>query len=198
MARDLHDTLAQMFVGISLHLEGAAKSLPEEHVEVRHHLERALQLSRHGVESARKSIRTLQTQPDLPLHKSLEIFAEELKTEGSAEISVNSTGDAPELPSERRENLLRILQEAMRNAMRHGRASKIDVRIAYAPSQISAIVEDNGSGIPAARRKSSDGQGLTFMKERAELAKAALRVSTQPGKGTRVELTAALTAPAAE
>ena len=198
MARDLHDTLAQMFVGIALHLEGAAKSLPEEHVEVRHHLQRALQLSRQGVENARASIRALQATPDAPLHKSLEILAEELKSASTAQITVAHTGAAPSLASERRENLLHILQEAMRNSVRHGKASKINVQITYATDKISAIVEDNGRGIPASRRKSSDGQGLTFMKERAELAKATLRVSTQPGKGTRVELTAALAAPPAE
>jgi signal transduction histidine kinase len=92
---------------------------------------------------------------------------------------------------ERRNGLLRITSEAITNAIRHGGASEIRIRLnGHDPLRLS--IADNGSGFDMATvgagRGNAVGLGLMGMKERAERMGASLEVQSNPGSGTRVEV----------
>jgi signal transduction histidine kinase len=80
-------------------------------------------------------------------------------------------------------HLYHIAQEAVANAVRHGRAARIDIRLTVRAGTIALDVRDDGSGIPA---EHTEGLGLRTMRQRAALLDAVLRVRRGPTGGTVV------------
>ena len=80
-------------------------------------------------------------------------------------------------------HLYRIAQEAVSNAIKHGQARRIEIRLSATGRSVTLAVHDNGVGIPrkAPRRK---GMGLRIMRYRAEVIGGALVVEPQVGGGT--------------
>ena len=89
------------------------------------------------------------------------------------------------------EQLLRIAQEAIRNAVRHADATRLDVRLEYAEGFVVLSVSDNGRGLQPDPREAL-GWGLVNMRERARQIGGRLTLANNPGAGTRVELVAPL------
>jgi signal transduction histidine kinase len=81
--------------------------------------------------------------------------------------------------------LLRIAQEATRNALRHARARHVDITLAGDERSTCLMVEDDGNGLPPAQDRGG-GMGLRIMEHRATLAGGTLSVITKPGEGTRI------------
>ena len=84
------------------------------------------------------------------------------------------------------EALLRIAAEAVHNAVRHGGAARIDVRLRAEP--LALVVTDDGRGFDVTASGRPGGFGLTSMRERAEGIGAVLTVDSEPGKGTTVRV----------
>jgi signal transduction histidine kinase len=84
---------------------------------------------------------------------------------------------------------LRIAQEALMNIARHAHAGQVRVSLWQEGPMICMVVQDNGSGIASWQEANRPGShGLTIMRERAEAFGGSLKVSSAPGKGTRVEV----------
>jgi len=81
--------------------------------------------------------------------------------------------------------LYRIAQEAMNNAVRHGLAKRITVRLSETPDEVCLAVMDNGSGIPA-DVSGSPGMGLRVMKYRARVIGGELEIQRRSRGGTEV------------
>jgi signal transduction histidine kinase len=93
------------------------------------------------------------------------------------------------LPPEVADHLLRIGQEALANALHHGQANAIGVELTFAEAELRLRVTDDGRGFAAESPEPKAGFGLTGMRERAGHIGAALEVTSEPGRGTRVEVT---------
>ena len=89
------------------------------------------------------------------------------------------------------EQLLRIAQEAIRNAVRHADATRLDVRLEYSGRFVHLSVSDNGRGLQPEPRE-APGWGLVNMRERARQIGGRLTLANNPGAGMRVELVAPL------
>jgi two-component system NarL family sensor kinase len=98
-------------------------------------------------------------------------------------------GAAYSLPAEVENNLLRIGQEALTNAIRHANADEIRVELVYDRDQFCLRVRDNGQGFGVGSIPSSEGFGLLGMSERAERIGAQLTIRSQPGEGTEIIVT---------
>jgi len=88
------------------------------------------------------------------------------------------------------ENLLRIVQEATRNAIQHGGAKQIDVRISYRnPDGMRLQICDDGCGFDLEEASLKLGHwGLATMRERAERVGADLKITSAPGRGAEIEV----------
>ena len=84
------------------------------------------------------------------------------------------------------ESLYHIAQEAITNALRHGKPSRIDVELKEEQDQLIIAVEDNGCGLPDDFRE-SEGMGLRIMRYRARVINGQLEVNHKPGGGTIVK-----------
>jgi PAS domain S-box-containing protein len=190
LARDVHDNLAQGLTGIVLQLEGAEEVLATDPEETRKHIVQARDLARTSLEEARRSLLAMQPaifdKADLPY--AVEQAVSDLRQETPARMEVSVRGDLRSLPVDVQEALLRITQEALCNAIRHGKGSEVRVELSYDAEGVRICIEDNGRGFMAKRARGGRGLGLPIMKDRAAQIGAEFTVRSEPGKGTRVEV----------
>jgi signal transduction histidine kinase len=92
-------------------------------------------------------------------------------------------------------NLLRIGQEAVANAVKHGHARQVSIELLYAGASVSLTVIDDGQGFPAGQSSPAGHFGLLDMRERAQSMSSHLQVESQPGRGTRIAVEVPLHAP---
>ena len=196
LAREIHDTLAQGFVGISSQLDAVAMSMPEETSPARSYLDLARRMARHSLTEARRSVMDLRASAleGQDLAAAIE-SGTRLWTAGSGvDVRVDVAGPMTELPEEMEQHLLRIAQEAVTNALKHAGASAIAVNLHTEARKINLRIVDNGRGFDELNAFSSRGGhfGLIGMRERAERIGGRLRLSSHPGEGTELEVTVPL------
>jgi signal transduction histidine kinase len=144
------------------------------------------------VEEGRNTVRGLRSSIENPhdLGRSFLRIPGELGIQPEVGFRVNVEGaPLPLLPAVR-DDVYSIGREALVNAFRHSRASKIEVELEYAPAQLRVLIRDNGCGIePRVLHSGRDGHwGLRGMRERAERIGAKLKVRSSAARGTEVEL----------
>ncbi|MBD2059643.1 AAA family ATPase, partial [Oculatella sp. FACHB-28] len=189
MAREIHDTLAQAFTGILAQV-GAAKQVLTDDVEATGaHLDLIKELARTGLSEARRSVVALRPQllEEGSLQSALHRLVAQLRTAAmDTTLYYEIEGAVYSLPTEVENNLLRMGQEALTNAIRHANADEIRVELAYDRDQFCLRVKDNGQGFGVGSIPSSEGFGLLGMSERAERIGAQLTIRSQPGQGTEI------------
>jgi signal transduction histidine kinase/ligand-binding sensor domain-containing protein len=193
IARELHDTLAQGFTGVSMQLEAVSAKLGGAEA-AREHLNRARLLVRSSLAEARRSVRDLRSEllDGASLGEALAGVARQL-TDGSgvrAEVSVGGT--QRRLPERVERNLFRVGQEALTNAARHAGATRVRVRLDYEGGRVRLEVEDDGRGFRASEQTNggdSGGFGLEGMRERVTQLGGELHIDSRPGAGTQVTAT---------
>jgi two-component system NarL family sensor kinase len=186
IAREIHDTLAQALTGVIVHMEVAKVVVPEDS-KARNHLIQAHNLARDGLAEARRSVWALRPQvlEQGGISQALESLVHGLTagTPIKGECTIEKTRYP--LPSHVETNLLRIAQEAFVNALKHARASAIQVELTFASQAVSLCVRDNGQGFnPELLR--GKGFGLVGMRERIQSLGGRLTIASQPGQGTEV------------
>lgn len=191
IARDLHDTVLQAVLSASMQLHVAVDQLPANS-PVKLRLSRVLELMGRAIEEARYAVQGLRS-PTTEFHDLAEAFAR-IPREAGAEEQTNFRvlvlGSAQQLHPVIRDEIYRIGREALVNAFRHSRASRIEVELEYGARHFRLIVRDNGRGIdPHVLHAGRDGHwGLHGMRERAEKFGARLRVWSRTSAGTEIEL----------
>ena len=209
IAREIHDTLAQGYVGISLQLEVLGELLRHNRAEAAtKHLATTQALVREGLDDARQSIWALRSQDgnehNLPVH--LRRLVEKTHTP-DLEAILEIHGAYRALDANVEKEILRIAQEAIQNVKRHAAATQVRVHLDYDERVLSLIISDDGKGfvpppaLVSSKREgrniaSSNGNsghyGLTGMLERSALIRGELTVISEPGSGTTVSLRIAI------
>ncbi|HTJ29464.1 MAG TPA: two-component regulator propeller domain-containing protein, partial [Acidobacteriaceae bacterium] len=201
IAREIHDTLAQGYVGISLQLEVLGELLRMNKADAAVRLLATTQeLVREGLNDARQSIWALRSQDasESTLPVRLRRMVEEAKDE-SLDTNFTIHGVFRPLPTALEQELLRISQEAILNVKHHAQASRLNVSLDYERELVSLTIADNGrgftikeparSGDPVRAAGQEKGHyGLIGMQERAALLHAEMVIDTHPGGGTVVRL----------
>ena len=189
LAGEIHDSLAQFFTGISMQLGAAKEVIQTGGDNGLSYIERATELAQFGLAEARRSAFSLQPSviEESGLIETLQKLVERSNIPGRLRCNFHSD-DVPEetvLPAVR-QDLLRIAQEAISNAVRHARPTVISVNVRWDPPNLVLEVIDNGSGIANAKLANGDGFGLSSMRARAENLGAQFDVRTAPGRGTSI------------
>ncbi len=195
IAREIHDTLAQGFAGISMNIEIAKVALQEQdYAELERIMEQTRNLALKNLEAARRSVHSLRPQivemDNLPLilQHEIESFASEIKIKGEFHLS----GEEKILPAEIKLGVLRICQEALNNIKKHAHASAVELTLSFLENSLEMEIYDNGVGFDDSTANRSEGFGLYCMRERARLMGGNLSYTSEKGKGTRVNLSVPL------
>lgn len=193
IAREIHDTLAQGFVAVSVQLELVARLMQTSLAAARAQLDQTRTLVKSSIEDARLSIWELRSQAaeqeDLA-SRLLKVSEEVIARAGvpvKAQIQVSGTYRPLEAEVER--EVLRIGREAVVNAVRHASPKNILLRLVFAEERFAMEVRDDGRGFAGAPADGTSGHyGLTGMRERAQSIDGELTVESREGEGTTVRL----------
>jgi len=189
VARDIHDTLAQGLNAVSMQLELAKNMAGKGSEAVLPHVATAHTIVRSCIAEARESIWNMRShvleKTDLAgaLGGVLRQMSEGLPIEARIEIAGQSRRLAPQLEND----LLRIGQEGISNALKHAAASRLTLRLEFEPGRVRLRIADNGRGFdPAASRRTTSRFGLKGIHERVRQMAATLHIESAPGRGTEV------------
>jgi signal transduction histidine kinase len=188
---ELHDTLLQGMSGFALQLDVLSKivkeppSVPEALRELRYDAEQWLH-------DARESVWDLHSQnhEDEDFAQASRKIGEELTKRTAIEFRPTVTGIPRSIGPSATMHLLRIVQEAIRNAVRHSDATEIHLDLSYAdPCLVRICIADNGCGFDLPKTSRTPGHwGLVTMRERAKKLGAEFNVLAAAGRGTRIEI----------
>ena len=196
LAREIHDTLAQGFVGIVSQLDAVAMAMPDRNNKAREFLDLARKMARHSLTEARRAVSDLRASvlEGRDLAAALNSGAQMWTAGSGLEVEVDVSGEPKALPSDMEQHLLRIAQEAVTNVLKHAGASKVWVKLHMEARKLYLRVADNGHGFEQKDAFSSKiGHfGLLGMRERAERLGGELHLASHPGAGTEVEVTVPL------
>ena len=197
VAREIHDTLLQSLLGVMFRLDEvsnvidvSSESAKAQLVRLRHQVEFYVREARYSIRDLRSPI--LQSRG---LATAMRAVGENLTGERSIAFQLDETG-TPRTDLQRiDEHLLRIGQEAMTNAVRHGNAATVRVELRYHPESVVLSVRDDGKGFDTEPATVPDGVhwGLRTMKERAEQIGGTLQITSAAGQGTAVEVAVPIT-----
>ena len=196
LAREIHDTLLQGMAAGALHVHAILEMLDSSPVQARAALATARDSLEHYIREARRSILNLRS-PALShatLEEALKQSVHELVAWSHMDARVSVTGSPRRYAQLVEEQILRIGQEAVSNAVQHANATTIDVELEYGKDRVRLKVADDGVGFDASVEKVNHF-GLKSMKERAESIGALFHL-TSSNSGTIVEVMAQRSAPA--
>jgi signal transduction histidine kinase len=197
LAREIHDTLAQGFTSIAMHLEAAEQALPDDPDRLQKHLNQARATARTSLEQARRVVQDLR--PELlagrSLPEAIDRTASRWREETGLPLTITLTGQPIALNPLIEVALLRISQEALNNVRKHAHASSVQLTLSYMDDVVMLDVQDDGVGLAGSEPSYlSGGYGLRGMRERAEHCGGTLTLESGPGDGTTVVVTIPLTA----
>jgi signal transduction histidine kinase len=181
LARDLHDSLAQelaFIVMLSQQLDAEQDPTTVSHLKT---------AGQRALQDARAAITALSSPDDVPLCGQVAGTVQSFRSRFDVQVDLD-LDERVVVDAERRSGLLRILQEAMNNAVRHGSARRIGVRLSDEGGNPLLSIADDGAGFDVAGSSAGEGFGLVSMRERAELLGGGLNVVSNPGRGTLVEV----------
>ena len=160
MAREIHDTLAQSFTGIIIHARAAASKITVDPEKAQAYLAQVQNLARTGLAEARRSVEALRRPYLLENNDLLSAFKHlttQLESSTGTIIMCEAIGIPYPLPPEVANNLLRIGQEALTNALKYAKATEIRVELIYQSMQCILRIKDDGQGFTIDRSSSHDG-----------------------------------------
>jgi signal transduction histidine kinase/ligand-binding sensor domain-containing protein len=200
LSREIHDTLLQSLAALGPELEALATSAPTGKDAMPSELRRLRRQVDRSVRDARESILELRRHPlGTPrLADSLAQLADDTETRHGFRPTVAVVGRRPDNASPDVDlQLFRIAQEAVTNAIHHGRPTRIDIKVSYEDRQVALTVADDGCGFDPRTQpdisRDNEHFGLVTMRERAEHVGGGLRIESVPGTGTTVYAVAGLT-----
>ncbi|MEL7332025.1 MAG: GAF domain-containing protein [Cyanobacteria bacterium J06560_2] len=204
LAREIHDTLAQSFTGVSLQLE-AVRGLTAKLTHSSSHLSsldigklqqaqtyilRARDLARKGLSEARRSVSALRSEAleTDTLTEALRKVLDQTTRDTGLKTQFHLLGEPCALADDLQLNLLRIAQEAVTNVLRHAQATELSLTLAMSPSEICLQAIDDGVGFEVSSLDQASGFGLVGIRERSARFGGQLHIISSPHQGTTLKV----------
>jgi ligand-binding sensor domain-containing protein/signal transduction histidine kinase len=200
VSREIHDTLLQSLAAIGVELETIATELDPAQSPAREGLRRLRRQVGHCLREARESILELRHNSMKPraLVDSLRELAENTTKSKGIRVEFSTTGRPRSSSADTDMQLLRIAQESVNNAVRHGQASQVRINLSFEDDRAVLTVTDDGRGFvpddhdPAPQV--GEHLGLLTMRERAARVRGRMAIVSSPGHGTTIEASVPLMA----
>ncbi len=187
VARELHDSTAQILTAVMLQLSAAAREADSPLLAER--IATLRELAGEALEEVRTLSHTMHPRvlDDLGFVAALEWLGRQTRSQSEIDVALREEGTAEAIPAPLASVLYRVAQEALRNAVRHAAAHRVELLLRYEPGRVVLEVADDGTGFDVRRAEERrPGMGLFSMRERVALVNGELVVTSARGRGTRV------------
>ena len=195
VARDIHDGPAQLMSNVVLKAEICERMIDVDLTKAREELRNLKMIVRDSLQDVRKIIYNLRPMSldDLGLIPTLQRYVVTFQEESGITVSFQTKGVNTDIKPVISLTVFRIVQEAMNNVVKHARASNVTINLGFFSSELKLYIYDDGVGFNTERLKDrnediSSGFGLVSMRERVELLSGEMSISSEPGKGTRLNI----------
>lgn len=179
LAREIHDTLGHSLTGIIAGIDACLTLIDLAPEEVKKQLNIIGNVARQGMKDVRRSVSALR--PDalerLSLEEAIKQILVDTNMVSKAEIVFDNKVNLSNLDEDEKETIYRIIQEGITNALRHGKADKMQVKINKVYNIITIVIKDNGIGCKDIKQ----GFGLRHMAERLEMLNGNLEYKGEEG-----------------
>ena len=193
IARELHDSTTQNLTAIVHKTELCSKIIESDPVKCKLELFSIGQTLRKIIEDTRGLIYDLRPMSfdDIGFDVTVERALDRFQRFHRIECGYYTEGTSYPINSVVQITLLRVIQEACNNAVKHAHASYLEVKVSYLEKKIVLVIKDDGKGfdvnaIPDETRDDNSGFGLSMMKERVYLLSGTISIESAPGKGCSI------------
>lgn len=190
LAADLHDGFQQYLAGATFRLRAAMNYLPEGADESRAQLEKVNDALKHTQSGLRSTLWAMNEESEGP-ESLIELihFVSRRLPHWEGVVEVASEGEERKIAHNFAGTLLLILQEAVGNAIDHGRARHVKVKVVFGGKGLAMSIADDGCGFDTAAARQEGHYGLASMERRTGELGGKIAFSSVPGQGTTVRLT---------
>lgn len=193
LAHELHDSLAQTLASLRFQVSMLDETVDSEGPETVH---QEIQQIKSGLDEAYTELRELLAHFRAPMNvrglmPALEDLIATFRKQTGMHVFLQTQWESTRLPATMEMQVLRIVQEALANIRKHSKAHTVRVMLRCEHNDYHVLVEDDGIGMntPAFTGHPGEHIGLSIMQERARYLGGELRIESEPGEGTRVQLT---------
>lgn len=188
IARELHDSLGSELAGLSLVLGGTKSIAMTQSPDMAYHLDMALEQVKMAVDVTRSLARGLTPVGETPggLWRAFERLTDDYHVIKGVSCQLRIEGEVDAIPTDTGNHLYRIAQEALANAVRHGKATQLEVSLGRLGRFYRMCITDNGSGFKGQSMTDGPGLGLRSMTARTRFIGGDIGYDTQRESGTSV------------
>lgn len=195
IARELHDELGQILTSIKMNLLMMSKQVLQEDESFdkavfENEINSMNEMIEHSVRRLKKLISELRPEvlDNLGLIPAIEWLIEQFITRSGVKVIYKPEIKNLNISKQKQLNIYRIIQESLTNALRHSKATEINLRITETENSLLISIQDNGKGFNIDSLDPIHSIGITGMKERALSFGAELKIQSTSGNGTTVLL----------
>ncbi len=190
IAREIHDELGQLLTGLKIDVSWLSKKLNSSPEELTKRVEEMLQLTDRTIQSVRRIATELRPGilDDLGLEDAIMWQATEFQNKTGIKCDVEGTLKIKKYSPEVSTAAFRILQESLTNIIRHANAKNVMIKMQENETTLHLEVIDDGSGMAHINQNGGQSLGIMGMKERASIMGGWFSITSEPFKGTRVQV----------
>lgn len=190
IARGIHDGPAQSLANLVLRAEYCEKLLDKKPELLKEELQALKRFARSNLEDIRKIIFDLRPMDldDLGLIPAIQRYASDFALDHQIPVEVVVLGDRRRFSAAMEVALFRIVQEALTNISKHARATQANIVIEITPLNITLVIKDNGIGFNVEEPLDNECFGLRGMKEWVAFLRGNIKITSQPGAGTTINV----------
>jgi two-component system sensor histidine kinase DegS len=193
IAMDIHDGIGQMLTSLKYQIESInlkeADKAEQKIAEVDHLIKDVIKEVRRVTFNLKPTV-----LGDYGLQAALNVFIQEIGKLTDIKLEYHTSGEIERLPQKMENNIFRIIQEAINNAIKYSQAKVIQIDLVKSSNNLMITVQDKGKGfdmklIEGRNMNIESGRGFFNMYERTEYVNGSLTINSEPGRGTVVTLT---------
>ncbi|MBC7104399.1 MAG: histidine kinase, partial [Firmicutes bacterium] len=198
VARELHNGPAQLLTNIVMQAEFVQALFDGDPARAREELGQLRELARESLQSVRQVIFDLRPMvlDDLGLVPAIKRYVEDFRGRHGIPVELLVLGAQRRLPAAVEVALFRVLQEGLHNVRKHAGRCRVKVKLEFLPERINMVIRDGGRGFdPAAgagRQGEDGGFGLVAVRERVQILRGELAITSAPGRGTTLRISVPL------
>jgi PAS domain S-box-containing protein len=198
IAREIHDDIGQRLALLSVEIHQMSEIIPNSVIELRSRMDALADRTREISIDAQSLSHELHSSrlEYLGIVSAMRGFCNEFCDKHKVEVDFESQGVPLTVPSEISVCVFRVLQESLNNAWKHSGVRRFEVNVQGSLKEIQLIVRDSGVGFDPELTTNTRGLGLISMRERVNLVKGTISITSRPMSGTVVSVCVPLPAAA--